>query len=153
MTTAPKFYRYDNDGYFHSVITASRDPLESKIAGHDVYITPNSSTAVEPAKKEGYWAHWNGEAWDYVALPKNADELIAFGKIKHDQTVPFWKKMNDLRNEFLTDGSKYTQELKEGYWVSQLLHSSRSPQALPLLRIHGAPCREFRTELPMCSRY
>lgn len=72
MTAAPKFYRYDNDGYFHSVITASRDPLESKIAGHDVYITPNSSTSVEPAKKEGYWAHWNGEAWDYVALPKNA---------------------------------------------------------------------------------
>lgn len=121
MTTAPKFYRYDNDGYFHSVITASRDPLESKIAGHDVYITPNSSTSVEPEKREGYWAHWNGEAWEYVALPKNADELIAFGKIKHDQTVPFWKKMNDLRTELLTDGSKYKQELVEGFWVTERL--------------------------------
>lgn len=29
--------------------------------------------------------------------------------------------MNDLRNEFLTDGSKYRQELVEGYWVTERL--------------------------------
>lgn len=43
------------------------DPLETKLAGHDVFLLPANATFVTPPEpQEGYAIVWNGEAWRYV---------------------------------------------------------------------------------------
>lgn len=112
----PIYYRFSEDGYFENSVHAAPDPLASKREGHAVFIQPHSSTLVAPDELEGKWAKWSGENWDYVTLPKTVDELIAFGKIKHDQQTAFWNKMTQLRNELLTDQKYIKQELVDGWW-------------------------------------
>ena len=64
-------YRYDNNGLYIGTIPCQLDPRATKEAGEDVYLIPANSTTVEPPKaKEGYNVVWNGEAWEYVEIPK-----------------------------------------------------------------------------------
>jgi hypothetical protein len=64
-------YRYDNNGLFIGTIPCQLDPRASKEAGEEVYLLPANSTLVEPPKaKEGYNIVWDGEAWEYVEIPK-----------------------------------------------------------------------------------
>ena len=43
------------------------DPLETELAGHDIFMLSANATFVEPpTKKDGYAIVWNGEAWDEV---------------------------------------------------------------------------------------
>lgn len=114
--TSPIYYRFSEDGYFENSVHAAPDPLASKREGHPVFIQPHSSTLVAPDEINGKWAKWDGEKWEYVTLPKTADELVAFGKIKHDQQTAFWNKMTQLRNELLTDQKYIKQELVDGWW-------------------------------------
>lgn len=112
----PIYYRFSEDGYFENSVHAAPDPLASKREGHPVFIQPHSSTLVAPDELEGKWAKWTGENWDYVTLPKTVDELIAFGKIKHDQQTAFWNKMTQLRNELLKEQKYVKQDLVDGWW-------------------------------------
>jgi len=114
--TSPIYYRFSEDGYFENSVHAAPDPLASKREGHAVFIQPHSSTLVAPDELEGKWAKWTGENWDYVTLPKTVDELIAFGKIKHDQQTAFWNKMTQLRNELLKEQKYVKQDLVDGWW-------------------------------------
>lgn len=64
-------YRYDNEGLYIGTIPCQLDPRATKEAGHDVYLIPANSTTIEPPQaKEGYNIVWNGEAWEYVEIPK-----------------------------------------------------------------------------------
>ena len=63
-----KAYHYDEKGYYTGEINRQIDPLESKKAGHPIYLLPASSTLVEPlAVKEGFKIKWNADAsaWEY----------------------------------------------------------------------------------------
>ena len=43
------------------------DPLETELAGHDIFMLSANATFVEPpAKKDGYAIVWNGENWEYI---------------------------------------------------------------------------------------
>lgn len=43
------------------------DPLETELAGHDIFMLSANATFTEPpTKREGYAIVWNGEAWDEV---------------------------------------------------------------------------------------
>ena len=43
------------------------DPLETELAGHDIFMLSANATFVEPpTKRDGYAIVWNGEAWDEV---------------------------------------------------------------------------------------
>lgn len=114
--TSPIYYRFSEDGYFENSVQGAPDPLASKREGYQVFIKPHLSTLVAPDEIDGKWAKWDGENWEYVTLPKTADELVAFGKIKHDQQTAFWNKMTQLRNELLTDQKYIKQELVDGWW-------------------------------------
>ncbi|WP_281523221.1 tail fiber assembly protein [Turicimonas muris] len=114
--TSPIYYRFSEDGYFENSVHAAPDPLASKREGHPVFIQPHSSTLISPEEIDGKWPKWNGESWDYVTLPKTVDELIAFGKIKHDQQTAFWNKMTQLRNELLKEQKYVKQDLVDGWW-------------------------------------
>jgi hypothetical protein len=64
-------YRYDNNGLFIGTIPCQLDPRATKEAEKDVYLIPANSTTIEPPKaKKGYNIVWNGEAWEYVEIPK-----------------------------------------------------------------------------------
>ena len=46
------------------------DPLESEIAGHDIWLLPANCTWDKPLPyKEGYASKWNGTSWEYEKLP------------------------------------------------------------------------------------
>ena len=64
-------YRYNSNGLHIGAIPCQLDPRATKKAGEEVYLLPANSTTVEPPKaKEGYYVIWNGEAWEYVEIPK-----------------------------------------------------------------------------------
>lgn len=64
-------YRYDSNGLYIGAIPCQLDPRATKEAGEDIYLIPANSTLVEPPQaKEGYNIVWNGEAWEYVEIPK-----------------------------------------------------------------------------------
>ena len=64
-------YRYDSNGLYIGVIPCQLDPRATKEAGEEVYLLPANSTTIEPPKeKEGYSIMWDGEAWEYVEIPK-----------------------------------------------------------------------------------
>lgn len=43
------------------------DPLETELAGHDIFMLSANATFIEPpAKKDGYAVVWNGENWEYI---------------------------------------------------------------------------------------
>lgn len=64
-------YRYNTEGLYIGTIPCQLDPRATKEAGKDIYLLPANSTLVEPPQaKEGYNIVWNGEAWEYVAIPK-----------------------------------------------------------------------------------
>lgn len=60
-------YRYDEQGIYVGQDEAFIDPLESKIAGQDVFVLPADCTFVVPlADLEGFVQRWKGTAWEYV---------------------------------------------------------------------------------------
>ena len=65
-------YRYDNDGLYVGVVTldhTDRSPISGK------WQIPGYCTTVEPPQeKDGYNIVWNGEAWEYVEIPKPEPE-------------------------------------------------------------------------------
>ena len=64
-------YRYNSNGLHIGTIPCQLDPRATKEAGEEVYLLPANSTTVEPPKaKEGYNVVWNGEAWEYIEIPK-----------------------------------------------------------------------------------
>lgn len=68
-----KAYHYDEKGYYTGEINRQLDPLESKMAGHPIYLIPASSTLVEPLEeKEGFKIKWDADksAWEYEEVKK-----------------------------------------------------------------------------------
>jgi hypothetical protein len=55
-----KAYHYDDLGFFDGEVECQIDPLESEIAGHDVYLTPADTTSKKPTIKAGSKPRWNG---------------------------------------------------------------------------------------------
>lgn len=67
-------YRYDDKNNYAGVQTCQRDPIASAKAGKDIYLLPGNCTYIEPAPaKEGYNIKGNGEAWEYVEIPKEPE--------------------------------------------------------------------------------
>ena len=65
-------YRYDNDGLYVGTVTLDHTD-RSPISGR--WQIPGYCTTVEPPQeKEGYNRVWNGEAWEYVEIPKPEPE-------------------------------------------------------------------------------
>lgn len=65
-----KTYKYDSDFYYIGEQECQLDPLETELAGHDVWLLPANCTWREPiSDKDGYKIKWNGEAWEYEEIP------------------------------------------------------------------------------------
>ena len=70
-----KAYAYDETSKkYTGEIDRQRDPLESKLAGHDIWLMPANSTLVEPLEeKEGFDIVWNGTEWEYQEKKKDPE--------------------------------------------------------------------------------
>ena len=64
-----RVFIYDNNGYFVGESFPQIDPLESQLAGHEIFIMPANSTGIErPEDKEGFRIKWNGASWEYEEI-------------------------------------------------------------------------------------
>ena len=62
-------YRYDENKYYAGTQECQLDPLESKIAGHDIWLLPANCTFVAPLdQQEGFDVVWNGINWEYKEI-------------------------------------------------------------------------------------
>lgn len=61
-------YYFDDKNEYAGTGFAQLDPLESELAGREIYLLPPDATFDEPpAKREGYARVWTGKAWKEVA--------------------------------------------------------------------------------------
>lgn len=71
----PLAYGYDSETKkYTGEMQRQRDPLESEIKGHDVFLMPGNSTEIAPPEeKEGFDIIWNGESWEYQEKKKEEE--------------------------------------------------------------------------------
>ena len=71
-----KAYRYNSENKkYEGEATCQIDPLESEIAGKEIYLLPADCTYdVPPEAKEGFDIVWNGDAWEYKEQEKPKEE-------------------------------------------------------------------------------
>ena len=66
-------YNFENKKY-EGEVTCQIDPLESKIAGKEIYLLPADCTyEVPPEEKDGFDIVWNGDAWEYKEQEKEKE--------------------------------------------------------------------------------
>ena len=66
-------YRFDDKNYYTGEYNCQLDPLESKAAGHEIYLVPPDTTEKKPPKeKEGFKIKWDKDTnkWEYEAVPE-----------------------------------------------------------------------------------
>ena len=70
-----KAYRYNSENKkYEGEATCQIDPLESEIAGKEIYLLPADCTyEVPPEAKEGFDIVWNGDAWEYKEQEKEKE--------------------------------------------------------------------------------
>ena len=71
-----KAYRYNSENKkYEGEATCQIDPLESEIAGKEIYLLPADCTyEVPPEEKDGFDIVWNGDAWEYKEQEKPKEE-------------------------------------------------------------------------------
>lgn len=72
----PKAYQYNEETKkYEGEVDRQLDPLETEIAGYDIWLLPANSTDVMPLEpKEGFDIVWNGTAWEYQETPQPEPE-------------------------------------------------------------------------------
>lgn len=63
-------YHYNTLRFYDGTMQCQVDPLQSKIAGKDVYLIPADCTLTKPTLKDGYTPRWDGKAWEQYANDK-----------------------------------------------------------------------------------
>lgn len=94
-----KAFHYDDKGYYTGTVDRQRDPLESELAGHDVWLMPANATDVEPLEeKEGFKVKFDTEAkiWSYEEIEKE-DEPAPYEPTEEDRLN---MRLGQLKYEF-----------------------------------------------------
>ena len=70
-----KAYSYDDTTKkYKGEVDRQRDPLESKLAGKDVWLMPANATLIEPLEeKEGFDIVWHDDHWEYEEVKKDPE--------------------------------------------------------------------------------
>lgn len=71
----PVAYGYDSETKkYTGEMQCQRDPLESEMAGHDIFLMPGNATdVVPPEEKDGFDIIWNGGSWEYKEKKKEEE--------------------------------------------------------------------------------
>ena len=99
-----KAYRYNSENKkYEGEATCQIDPLESEIAGKEIYLLPAYCTyEVPPEAKEGFDIVWNGDAWEYKEQEKPKEEepyIPTEDELK--------AQVRAVRNQYLGQTDKY----------------------------------------------
>ena len=93
-----KAYKYNSENKkYEGEVTCQIDPLESKIAGKEIYLLPADCTyEVPPEEKEGFDIIFNGESWEYKEQekPKEEEPYVPTEKEKTQQEI--WRLKEKL---------------------------------------------------------
>lgn len=93
-----KAYRYNSESKkYEGEATCQIDPLESKIAGKEIYLLPGNCTyEVPPEEKEGFDIIFNGTGWEYKEQEKKPEDepYVPTEKDKTQQAI--WKLKSKL---------------------------------------------------------
>ena len=93
-----KAYRYNSENKkYEGEATCQIDPLESKIAGKEIYLLPADCTyEVPPEEKEGFDIIFNGESWEYKEQekPKEEEPYVPTEKEKTQEEI--WRLKEKL---------------------------------------------------------
>ena len=70
-----KAYKYNSENKkYEGEATCQIDPLESEIAGKEIYLLPADCTyEVPPEEKDGFDIVWNGDEWEYKEQEKEKE--------------------------------------------------------------------------------
>ena len=84
-----KAYRYNSENKkYEGEATCQIDPLESEIAGKEIYLLPADCTyEVPPEAKEGFDIVWSGDAWEYKEQEKEPEPYVPTEKEKTQQKI------------------------------------------------------------------
>lgn len=126
-------YNQENKRY-NGIVECQIDPLETEAQGKNVWLLPAYSTFKEPLpNKEGYYIVWNGEDWEYEAIPEppeppepTEDELKDEVRSVRNSYLSYWD-FTQLDDAPFTDDEKskyreYRQYLRdytngENWWL------------------------------------
>lgn len=110
-------YKYDANKYYAGQQECQLDPLETELAGHEVWLLPANCTWEEPLEgKEGYKIKWNGEAWEYEEIPVPPEpepptlEEVKEQKINELKSIRDFKEMEPVlyaEHKFDFDSKSY----------------------------------------------
>ena len=93
-----KAYRYNSENKkYEGEATCQIDPLESEIAGKEIYLLPADCTyEVPPEAKEGFDIVWNGDSWEYKEQekPKEEEPYVPTEKEKTQEEI--WRLKEKL---------------------------------------------------------
>jgi hypothetical protein len=93
-----KAYRYNSENKkYEGETTCQIDPLESKLAGKEVYLLPADCTYEEPLpEKEGFDIIFNGTAWEYKEEEKKPEDEPYVPTEKEKTQWAIWKLKSKL---------------------------------------------------------
>lgn len=94
-------YQYNEDSKkFTNEVTCQKDPLESEMAGKDIWLLPANSTWEKPLEpKDGFEVKFLEGKWQYEAIPEPEPEPEPTEKEKTEREL--WKVKAEL------DGTDY----------------------------------------------
>ncbi len=124
---APVAYGYDSETKkYTGKVQCQRDPLESEMAGHDIFLMPGNATdVVPPEETEGFDIIWDGTTWNYQEKKKEEEPKpyepteLDLAQQEHwelqnklDKSDYINDKINDAIN---TGNEELASELREKY--------------------------------------
>jgi len=92
-----KAYIYDNESKeYIGEEECQIDPLETQIAGYNIYANPANATLIKPKIKEGYKTIWDETKWKLVEIKQeDKQEFIITKELTKEETIQ--RKINNLQ--------------------------------------------------------
>ena len=99
-------YIFDSDGFFDHISCAQPDPISGEL------LMPPNSTLIKPDIKDGYFAKFVGENWEYISKPQTLKDCVNIGAVSHFSQTPHDIELRQIFQN-LADGSE-TYEIRRG---------------------------------------
>lgn len=137
-----KVYYFDDKNEYTEQGFAQLDPLETELAGSEIYLLPASATFDAPPSQQGYAAVWNGIAWELVEDHRGVKYWLP--EDKHGDPAREMKELGALPDgASLTEPEKPLDEVKAEK-IEELKNERNSREEAPVE--YGGKLWDFDTK-------